>query len=421
MVLRSWRKKLLPYINWGIAVSCFLVQLTIQVSSGMLASQLSQEFSLDAVSVAVLMGMVFYPNICFQIPAGIVTDRFGARKVLSVGAVVCSIGAYGFSHADSFFSACVFRLIMGSGLSFAFVSMAYLIANWMRKDDFSKMFCIAEMIALSFTVGVMRYLAVALQEISWRLFIQGICYAAMVLAVLAFVCIRDRPDYLEDQQPFISLGDLLVQLKGFLKDHMMWANGIYSGLLFSCLSCFVAQWGPNFLSNATTMSFEDAAGMCTFITMGLVVACPLLSLAIPKVVHIRSVMSLSALVTSILLSLVVMFPMMDLFMMRCCLFLTGFFSAAYLIPFTIAHYYVRPGSKSTSIGFTNMLSTIFGPLLSLLIAWLIDFQHDADLLSSYSLYDYQYGLNILPMSMFFAAMAAFFVPIAHRPGLERDL
>jgi hypothetical protein len=113
--------------------------------------------------------------------------------------------------------------------------------------------------------------------------------------------------------------------------------------------------------------------------------------------------------------------MMDLRLMQVCLLLAGFFSVAYLVPFTIAHYYVRPGSKSTAIGFTNMLSTIFGPLLSLLIGFLIDTHRDADLLSGYTLADYQYAMNILPMSMFLAALVCFFLPPTHKPGMTDDI
>lgn len=418
-----WRKKvklIQPYLNWGIAVVCFFVQLTISLSSGMLAGELSKEFQLDAFSVSLLMGMVFYPSICMQIPAGMITDRFGARRVLAVGALVCSIGAYGFAHAESFSEACFYRVIMGSGLSFAFVSMAYLTANWMRRESFSKMFCIAEMIALSCTVLAIRYLAAMLPERSWRDFITMISIAAFCLSIISAVFVRNRPSYLEDAQPSLQFSDITVQLKLFMKDGKMWANGIYSGLMFSCLSCFVAQWGPSFLSQATTMSLDDAATMCTTLTLGLVVGCPLLSVVLPKIKNIKMVLSISALITSISLSLVVMFPMMDHTTMKICLFVSGFFAVSYLIPFTIAHFYVRPGSKSTAIGFTNMLSIFFGPMLSLLIGFLIDYNHDAKT-GVYTLMDYQYGMNVLPMTMFVASMVCYFVPMTHKAGVSDDI
>lgn len=409
---------LMPFFNWGIAVSCFMVQLTIQFSSGMLAKQLSEEFNLDAVSVAVLMGMVFYPNILLQIPAGMVTDRFGARRVLSVGAMVCATGAYGFAHATGFYQACFFRVWMGSGLAFAFVSMAYLIANWMQRDSFSTMFAVAEMVSLTFTILAMRYLAVVLPQSSWRDFVMLIVYVSASLSVIAALCVRDRPDYLEESTEMLSFSDIWTQLKIFLADHKMWANGIYSGLLFSCLSCFVAQWGPLFLSQATTMSLDDAATMCTTITFGLVVACPILPAMLSRIVNIHLVMSLTAWLTSILISVVILFPMMNLWMMQACLFFVGFFAVFYLAPFTIAHYYVRPGSKSTAIGFTNMLSTTFGPLISYLIAVLID-KHA--LVRPYGLADYQFGMYLLPIGMFFAAFVCFMVPRTHRPGLGDDI
>ena len=76
---------------------------------------------------------------------------------------------------------------------------------------------------------------------------------------------------------------------------------------------------------------------------------------------------------------------------------------------------------STAIGFTNMLSTIFGPMLSLLIGVMIDHHTDRELLGGYTIADYQYGMNILPICMFAAAFICFFVPVAHKPGLSDDI
>lgn len=395
-----------------------MLHMTIQFSSGMMAGQLARDFHLDAVSLTILMGMVFYPNILLQIPAGIITDRFGARRVLSLGAFISALGAYGFACSQGFYSACFFRVWMGSGLSFSFVSMAYLIANWMPRDSFSMMFSIAEMIALTFSIFAMRYMASILPTGSWRDFVLLIVYMAAGLSLVSGLFLRDKPEHIDDTQPTLSFIDLLVQLKFFMMDVRMWANGIYSGLLFACLSCFVAQWGPTFLFHSTSMSMDMAASMCSMITFGLIVACPFLSFALLRINHIHLVLSLSAFVASICLSLVVLFPMMHLWLMRVCLFSVGFFSVAYLTPFTIAHYYVRAGSKSTAIGFTNMLSTMFGPLLSFLIALLVN-SHSID--SHYTVMDYQFGMYVLPIGMFIAGLICFIMPKTHRPGMNHDI
>jgi sugar phosphate permease len=165
------------------------------------------------------------------------------------------------------------------------------------------------------------------------------------------------------------------------------------------------------------MNLDDAVSMCTMITFGLIVACPLLSFVLPKVENIHMILSLCALVSSILLSAVVLFPMMNLMLMRVCLFIVGFCSVGYLVPFTIAHYYVRPGSKSTAIGFTNMLATIFGPMISFFIAVIVDFFGK----QPYTLNDYQLGLYLLPISMFFASMICFLMPGTHKPGRNDDI
>ncbi|MDC3180853.1 MFS transporter [Gammaproteobacteria bacterium] len=410
-----------PFVYWGVAVSCFSLHLMIQVSSGVLVKQLADELALDTVSAALLMGMVFYPNICLQIPAGIVTDRFGARKVLTLGALTCSLGAFGFSQSETYMQICVFRVIMGAGLSFSFVSMAFLIANWMKRESFSIMFSIAEMIALLSSMYSMQYLALKLPIQGWRYFVVGISGLALFLSVCAFILVKDRPDDMEHDRAKLEISDLFSQLKGFISDHKMWANGIYSGLLFANLTCFVGQLGPSYIEKAAQVSFSEAAAACTMLTLGLVVGCPLVGLVLARVERIHLVLSISALTASIAMSVVVMFPMLSIGLVSVMLFICGLASVAYLIPFTITHFYVRPGSKSTAIGFTNLLSTIFGPLLTLLIGFMIKSHRVANGLEVATVESYQYGMNLLPMIMFLAALVCFFVPQTHRAGLQDDI
>lgn len=419
--MRDKLEFLMPYVYWGVAVTCFLMHLMIQVSSGVFVKQLAAELSLDTVSAAYLMGMVFYPNICLQIPAGIITDRFGARRVLTTGAMICALGAWGVSTADTYRMICIYRVVMGAGLSFSFVSMAYLIANWMRRESFSMMFSIAEMIALLSTMYGMQVLALQIPLLGWRYFVELIAYAAFGLSVLAFLLVKDKPDDMDTQRSALALSDLLGQLKGFLLDHKMWANGIYSGLLFANLTCFVAQLGPSFLEKTIQVPFAQAAQACTMLTFGLVVGCPLLGFALARVERLHLVLSAAALVASISMSIVVIFPGLSINVVSLMLFICGFASVAYLIPFTITHYYVRPGSKSTAIGFTNLLSTIFGPMLTIVIGYMIKAHRLANGLEEASVASYQYGMNLLPMMMFLAALLCFFMPLTHKAGMQDDI
>ena len=200
----------------------------------------------------------------------------------------------------------------------------------------------------------------------------------------------------------------------------MWANGAFSGLLFANLSCFVATWGPTFLSASSTITFQDAASMCSTLTLGLVVGCPLIAISLPRINNIHMVLSLAALTASISMSMIVVFPLMDVFLIRVLLFVCGLSTVVYLIPFTITNYYVRPGTKSTAIGFTNLLSTIFGPALSVIIGFMIEHHRVINDLDAYSLSSYRYGMNVLPMVMFLAALLCFFTPNTHRAGGEYD-
>ena len=58
-----------------------------------------------------------------QTLAGIFNDYFGPKILLTIGAFVCGCGCFLFSHASSFGYAEIGRILMGGGLSFAFVCL----------------------------------------------------------------------------------------------------------------------------------------------------------------------------------------------------------------------------------------------------------------------------------------------------------
>ena len=175
------------------------------------------------------------------------------------------------------------------------------------------------------------------------------------------------------------------------------------------------------MEKTTGADFAEAASACTMLTLGLVVGCPLIGVVLSKVERIHLILSIAALIASISMSIVVMFTTLSISFVSIMLFICGLASVAYLIPFTITHFYVRPGSKSTAIGFTNLLSTIFGPGLTVLIGFMIKSHRLANGLDVASVESYQYGMNLLPMMMFLAALICFFVPQTHKAGQQNDI
>lgn len=79
-----------------------MVQLIVQISSGLVAPYLSDEFNLGPFYGNVLVSSVFL-HILMQVPAGLLIEKFGARRVLGIGASISFVGALLFSFSAGFF------------------------------------------------------------------------------------------------------------------------------------------------------------------------------------------------------------------------------------------------------------------------------------------------------------------------------
>ncbi len=94
-----------------------------------------------------MSGAYYYVYVVLQTPAGMLIDRFGARLILSLGALVCALGCGLFTVSHAIWITDVGRILMGGGSAFAFVGTLYLIGNWFPAAYFGMMLGLSDLIA----------------------------------------------------------------------------------------------------------------------------------------------------------------------------------------------------------------------------------------------------------------------------------
>src|SRR5690242_934654 len=82
--------------------------------------QLAHDFNINATQVSGLSAVYFIANVIFLIPAGLMLDRFSARKLILTTLTLCVAATFcfGFSHTAHW--AAVFRFCAGIGSAFCF-------------------------------------------------------------------------------------------------------------------------------------------------------------------------------------------------------------------------------------------------------------------------------------------------------------
>ena len=357
------------YVFWLIGTFAFVLQLILQVSSGVVASYLDQEFGLGPLYSSILVSSIFYLHILMQIPAGVILERYGPRRVLGVGGVISCIGAYLFSISGTFEMALLSRIFMGSGLSCAFIALAAIVGRWFPIYQFAMMIALAEMIGLFVAAVSEQVLPGFFANYSWRTFYQYTGLSALLLAIVVWVFMPDH----DRAGRVVSLKQGVDQVGRFVSIRLLWLNGLHSGMLFAVITGFIAGDALQMFGAMADVTHDDAGIFCASTLYGVVFGAGWVSYICLRynLKEIIFAMIWMPLLSAITLIAFIWLPEGVYWLRVIAGLFVGFFSSGYLLSFRFASDYLAGGEgKSILMGFTNMLSVLVGPVAMIIAGML---------------------------------------------------
>ncbi|MHA6844658.1 MFS transporter [Ralstonia syzygii] len=126
------------------------------------APHIQKEFHLSAVEMGVVMSAFFWSYALLQLPAGILADRFGQKKVLGFAVLWWSLATAVTGLATGFKSLVSLRVALGVGEAGAYPSNAGITSRWFPKQERAT-------VAAIFDSGSKLGSAIALPLIAWLL------------------------------------------------------------------------------------------------------------------------------------------------------------------------------------------------------------------------------------------------------------
>lgn len=254
------------WLGWTLLVSAFFLVSLHRVSTAVLSEQLMRAFDTTATSLGFLHSSFFYLYALFQVPAGLLTDRYGARAIAGAGTGLMSLGALGFGLAPTYALAFLGRLCVGLGASVLFVAVLRFCANWYRPDEFGTM------TGVTFTVGILgglaatTPLAVAISTLGWRGTLAGLGLAGIGIAVGVVLFSHDSPtdaglEPIDNvpERPEVTAGDLKGYVRDALGEAETWLLGIMLFFMTGIGITIFGLWGIPYLVQTYGISVTAAS------------------------------------------------------------------------------------------------------------------------------------------------------------------
>lgn len=366
-------------IFWVLATSYVLVYFH-RLCPAVVAVDMMRDLHAGGALLGILGSAYFYPYALMQLPAGLLSDSWGPRRTITLFFTVAFIGSLLLGLAPSLFWAVVGRILVGLGVSMLFVPTMKVLAEWFRIREFATMTGILMAMGGIGTLSSATPLALLSTWIGWRFSFVVVGIITLLLAILVWSFVRDRPADLgwpspsEPAGPSAPTVGLFEGMKKVLTYPRFWPVAVW--FFFDCavFFSFGGLWGGPYLMHVYGLTKPEAGQILSMLAIGMIVGSPMLSYFSNRVVRGRKpVLVLSGFVLLCLTALLAFhtdkLPLISLYLI--CLGLGIFSSAIVVIGFTTVKELFPVQIAGTSTGLVNIFpfagGAIFQPLLGYLL------------------------------------------------------
>lgn len=267
-----------PYYPWLVLLISLLFQYYKQLllaSPSVMVIEVSSTFNLNSDALGLLIGMAMYSFFIFQIPFGILIDKFGVRRITSLGILICAIGATLFGYSYSLTSAYIGRFLIGLGASVALVNVVKILSNWFQPKLFAFLMSIAITVGLLGDLTGLYLTQSIVNAVGWRITMMNYGLIGLIFAIIFFIFVKDTdPGAQYDINPKIQRLKLSSTILRMLKRKQSWVIALFAGFAQTPFPVFIGLWGISYLKSITNFTTEQAVTVYAFLLGGACISMP---------------------------------------------------------------------------------------------------------------------------------------------------
>lgn len=253
----------------------YFLSFLFRTVNAVLAPHISRAVHLDAGELGLMTAMYFLAFGTFQLPLGMLLDRFGPRRVEAVLLLLAAAGAAAFAVADTAGTLILGRALVGVGVSACLMAALKANVQWYRAERLPLMNGIILSAGGLGAVAATAPVQAALAVTDWRGIYAALGAVTVAVAVVLFVVVPDRAAAMVGE----GLGAQLREIAGIFRDRrflrVMPVGAMAMGSFLAIQGLWAGPWlrdvaglGPDGVAAGLTVM---AAGMAAgFLLMGVI-------------------------------------------------------------------------------------------------------------------------------------------------------
>lgn len=385
------KRRKLAWLMWIIMIMTYMLNTFHAVSMGAIRQNFMQEFQMSDSQYVLLTNAFSYTYMIMQIPAGILLDRLGARKIACIGNSCAAAGGLIFAFASHYAMLFVGRSMIGLGCSVCFLSVLKICSEWFEDKLFCTMSGVTCFVGMIGAMAAQTPLAALNSMMSWRHIFCGIAILTMIVVGMIFLFVKDKPSELglpdicqKQERNNFSVVQAVISV---LKNKRTWPPFISYGCFYGSYLLISGLYGTSMIREYYQVDDIKASSLITFAVLGCAVGSVVVDILADYfhsrrfaqfyigILYMFSWMALGYCMGRT--SLTAIYPIM---------FLLGFLSCAYSVCWSC----VKECNHPDYVGISTSIANMGGYLGSILVPTIIGNIYAAGVKTGGELVGYQY-------------------------------
>lgn len=282
-------------LSWTILISASLFYQFALFQMNMFAtigeSYYKQIHISDANDIGWILSAVFYTQVLFSVPMGILLDFVSIRKVLIVSSLCSIFGLIGTFVAGDFYSSLLFRILSGGAITSAFFCCMKLSVLWFSQRKRAFAITVSVSIAMLGNIVAQYPLKVFMDHFGYDTTKEVIIFYSLFILLVVVLTVKEP----KQKSVFVvwTKARIFQEFKSIINIFTV-RNILYSSMYSACMNIPVviigAGWSNNFLSSKINISVSEVSSLNALFFIGLFAGGPCLGKIANSVINQKRVM-----------------------------------------------------------------------------------------------------------------------------------
>lgn len=385
MISSSSNSRTLAWMVWIIASIFYAYQYILRVMPNIMLNDIMAQFGISAATFGQFSGVYYIGYSLMHLPLGIMLDRYGPKKIMTVCILLTVVGLTPLLFADYWVYPIVGRFLIGLGSSAAILGIFKIVRMTFSEKHFSRMLSLSVTIGLIGAIyggGPVSYMR---EILGYKFVIQIFAVAGLFLAALTYWVIPNINGSSEKT--------VLSDIKEVLSNGRVIWTCVFAGLMVGPLEGFADVWGTVFLKQVYGFEGPLAASMPSMIFIGMCFGSPLLSLIADKTGNYLATIIGAGIAMAACFACLLIWSLPSQ-AITLSFVLVGICCAYQILAIYKASTYVREQVAGLTTAVANMIIMIFGYAFHTVIGGVINFMGGPN--APQALMD---GVTVIPLTL----------------------